>query len=69
MTADALEWPIMGLGMTGADFHVISPPELRDQIQDWGRRFSRADPRAEDEYLQTGKSADDDGAGGGKLTA
>jgi predicted DNA-binding transcriptional regulator YafY len=42
MTADALEWPIMGLGMTGADFEVISPPELRDQLQDWGRRFSRA---------------------------
>jgi predicted DNA-binding transcriptional regulator YafY len=42
MTADALEWPILGLGMTGADFEVISPPELRDQVQDWGRRFSRA---------------------------
>jgi len=42
MTTDALEWPIVGLGMTGADFRVISPPELRDQIQDWGRRFSRA---------------------------
>jgi predicted DNA-binding transcriptional regulator YafY len=42
MTTDALEWPIVGLGMTGADFHVISPPELRDQLQDWGRRFSRA---------------------------
>jgi predicted DNA-binding transcriptional regulator YafY len=42
MTADALEWPIMGLGMTGADFRVISPPEMRDQVRDWGRRFSQA---------------------------
>jgi predicted DNA-binding transcriptional regulator YafY len=42
MTVDALEWPIMGLGLTGADFQVISPPELRDQVRDWGRRFSRA---------------------------
>ncbi len=42
MTADALEWPIMGLGMTGASFEVISPPELRDQVRDWGRRFSQA---------------------------
>src|SRR6188472_4066050 len=24
----ALEWPVMGLGMVGADFQVISPPEL-----------------------------------------
>ena len=42
MTADALEWPIMGLGMVGADFQVISPPELTDWVRDWGARFSRA---------------------------
>jgi predicted DNA-binding transcriptional regulator YafY len=42
MTADALEWPIMGLGLTGAEFQVISPPELADQLRDWGARFSRA---------------------------
>ena len=42
MTADALVWPIMGLGMTGAGFEVISPPELRDQVRDWGHRFSQA---------------------------
>jgi len=42
MTADALEWPIMGLGLTGADFQVISPPELIDWVRDWGARFSRA---------------------------
>jgi len=42
MTADMLEWPVMGLGMTGADFQVISPPELIDWMRDWGARFSRA---------------------------
>ena len=42
MTADALEWPIMGLGMVGADFQVVSPPELIDWVRDWGARFSRA---------------------------
>ena len=42
MTADMLEWPIMGLGLVGADFQVISPPELIDWVRDWGARFSRA---------------------------
>ena len=42
MTADALEWPIMGLGLVGADFRVVSPPELIDRVRDWGARFSRA---------------------------
>jgi predicted DNA-binding transcriptional regulator YafY len=50
MTADALEWPVLGLGMVGADFRVISPPVLRDRVRDWGARFSRAALRAEDEY-------------------
>jgi predicted DNA-binding transcriptional regulator YafY len=43
MTADALDWPVMALGVVGADFQVVSPPELLDQVHDWGRRFSRAD--------------------------
>jgi predicted DNA-binding transcriptional regulator YafY len=42
MTADALEWPILGLGMVGADFRVIAPPELTEWVRDWGARFSRA---------------------------
>jgi predicted DNA-binding transcriptional regulator YafY len=42
MTADSLDWPTMALGVVGADFQVISPPELLDRVQDWGRRFSRA---------------------------
>src|SRR5437764_5818576 len=42
MTADALEWPVLGLGTVGADFQVIAPPELIDWVRDWGARFSRA---------------------------
>jgi predicted DNA-binding transcriptional regulator YafY len=42
MSGDSLEWAVIALGMTGADFHVVSPPELLDQVRDWGRRFSQA---------------------------
>jgi predicted DNA-binding transcriptional regulator YafY len=46
MTADSLDWPTMALGAVGADFEVLSPPELRDRVRDWGRRFSRAGRRS-----------------------
>ncbi len=42
MTTDSLDWPTMALGAVGADFEVVSPPELADQVRDWGSRFSRA---------------------------
>jgi predicted DNA-binding transcriptional regulator YafY len=42
MTADSLDWPAVTLGMIGADFEVLSPPELLDRVRDWGRRFSQA---------------------------
>ncbi|MFZ0173459.1 MAG: YafY family protein [Acidimicrobiales bacterium] len=42
MTVDSLDWPTLALGATGADFEVLSPPELVDQIRDWALRFSRA---------------------------
>ena len=42
MTADSLDWPAMALGLTGADFRVVSPPELRDLLADWARRFAAA---------------------------
>jgi predicted DNA-binding transcriptional regulator YafY len=42
MTADSLDWPVMALGVVGADFLVLSPPELLDRVRDWGRRFRRA---------------------------
>ncbi|WP_326834184.1 YafY family protein [Amycolatopsis rhabdoformis] len=42
MTADSLDWPTMALGVAGADFEVVSPPELRDHVHEWGARFGRA---------------------------
>jgi hypothetical protein len=34
----------MALGVIGAEFRVLSPPELLDRVRDWGRRFSLAAP-------------------------
>jgi predicted DNA-binding transcriptional regulator YafY len=46
MTADTLDWPTMALGMVGAEFTVLSPPELAGHLRDWADRFSRgAAPR------------------------
>ena len=42
MTTDSLDWPAMALGTIGADFQVVGPPELLDQVREWGRRFSAA---------------------------
>jgi predicted DNA-binding transcriptional regulator YafY len=42
IAADSLDWAVIALGVVGADFRVISPPELLDRVRDWGRRFSRA---------------------------
>jgi predicted DNA-binding transcriptional regulator YafY len=42
MSTDALEWPMMGLGVMGAEFSVVSPPALVEQLRDWGGRFTRA---------------------------
>jgi predicted DNA-binding transcriptional regulator YafY len=42
MTIDQLEWPLLLLGGLGAEFQVISPPELLDQVRDWARRFNLA---------------------------
>ncbi|HEY1824220.1 MAG TPA: YafY family protein [Trebonia sp.] len=39
---DNLDWPVFALGLTGADFRVIEPPELSERIRDWGTRFTRA---------------------------
>ena len=39
---DNLDWPAIALGVAGADFQVLSPPELIARIEDWGTRFSRA---------------------------
>ncbi|WP_433445154.1 helix-turn-helix transcriptional regulator [Nonomuraea sp. CA-141351] len=42
MTTDSLNWPTMALGVLGADFRVLDPPESLDQIHNWGARFNRA---------------------------
>lgn len=42
MTADSLDWPALALGMVGADFRVLGPPELRDRLHEWSARFGRA---------------------------
>jgi predicted DNA-binding transcriptional regulator YafY len=39
---DTLDWPVMALGLAGADFQVLSPPELAERIAAWGSRFTRA---------------------------
>ncbi|WP_151769867.1 helix-turn-helix transcriptional regulator [Streptomyces abyssomicinicus] len=42
MTTDDLDWAMAALGMTGAEFQVVGPPELVDLVREWGGRFSRA---------------------------
>jgi predicted DNA-binding transcriptional regulator YafY len=37
-----LDSAVIALGMTGADFQVLSPPQLVERIGDWGDRFTRA---------------------------
>ena len=40
--ADNLDWPATALAMTGAEFSVVSPPELRDHLREMGRRCTAA---------------------------
>lgn len=42
LTTDSLDWAIMALGVAGAGFRVLEPPELRARLHDWGTRFTRA---------------------------
>ena len=42
MTAENMDWPALALGSIGAEFEVITPPELVDHIREWGERFTRA---------------------------
>ena len=42
MTADTLDWPAMALGSIGAEFTVLAPVELVQQVREWGERFVRA---------------------------
>jgi predicted DNA-binding transcriptional regulator YafY len=42
MTVNTLDWPTLALGAVGAEFEVLTPPELIEHIREWGERFSRA---------------------------
>ncbi|MEV5828183.1 YafY family protein [Spirillospora sp. NPDC052242] len=42
ITADSLDWAAMALGVAGAGFRVLHPPELREHLREWGARFVRA---------------------------
>lgn len=42
METDALEGPLFTLGSVGAEFTVVSPPELARLAADWGARLARA---------------------------
>ena len=42
MTPENLDWPAIAVGVVGADFQVIDPPELTEHIRDWAARFTRA---------------------------
>lgn len=42
MNVDDLDWPVMVLAASGADFEVESPPELVARVAEVGARFSRA---------------------------
>jgi len=39
---DNLDWPVIALGVAGADFRVLAPPELAERVAEWGDRFGRA---------------------------
>lgn len=42
MTSDSLDWAAMALGVLGAPFEVLSPPELPALLREWSDRFARA---------------------------
>ncbi|WP_066359985.1 helix-turn-helix transcriptional regulator [Herbidospora mongoliensis] len=42
MTTNSLDWPTMALGSVGVEFRVVHPPELAEQLREWGARFQRA---------------------------
>jgi predicted DNA-binding transcriptional regulator YafY len=41
MNTDTFDWPTMVVGVVGADFTVVQPPELRDHIRAAGERLVR----------------------------
>ncbi|MER7754149.1 YafY family protein [Kitasatospora sp. NPDC097643] len=45
LSTESLDWPALALGVAGAEFRVLGPPELVELMADWGARFSRAADR------------------------
>jgi predicted DNA-binding transcriptional regulator YafY len=45
MSTDSLHWAALAVGSVGAEFTVVSPPELRALVGEWGERFARAAAR------------------------
>jgi predicted DNA-binding transcriptional regulator YafY len=43
------DWALVALGVTGADFRLVSPPELAGRVRDWAARFTRASQLASPE--------------------
>jgi predicted DNA-binding transcriptional regulator YafY len=42
MSSNTLDWPTFALGSVGAEFEVLTPPELLDHVREWGERLNRA---------------------------
>ena len=42
MSSESLDWPMLALGVAGAPFEVVSPPELLARAHEWGERFRQA---------------------------
>ncbi|MFC6085717.1 helix-turn-helix transcriptional regulator [Sphaerisporangium aureirubrum] len=42
MNVENLHWPAMLLGTIGAEFEVLSPPELVEHLREWSTRFARS---------------------------
>ncbi|MEO3808534.1 YafY family protein [Sphaerisporangium sp. B11E5] len=41
MNTENLHWPALLLGSIGADFEIVSPPELATHLREWSERFAR----------------------------
>jgi predicted DNA-binding transcriptional regulator YafY len=41
MDVDSLDWPVLALASFGADFEVITPPELTTRVKEIAQRFTK----------------------------
>jgi hypothetical protein len=42
MNVDSFEWPVMVLAIVGAEFDVVEPPELTDEVRRIGSVLTQA---------------------------